>query len=97
MNQRLVIARLEIDVWCMDQALVENGVDAVREPEGRQGARLAVLEELDKLPIRREAERAIELSMHGAKVHHVAGRYHRHEIARVVFQHHALCQSITWR
>jgi len=32
MNQCLVIARLEIDVWHIDQVLVENSVDAVREP-----------------------------------------------------------------
>src|SRR5882724_141410 len=95
MNQCLMIARLEIDVWCIDQALVENGVDAVCEPHGRQGARFAVLEELDQLPIRREAELAIELSMHGAKVHLVAGRYHCHEVALVVFQHDALGKSIT--
>src|SRR5882672_4318259 len=33
--------------------------------------------------------------MHGAKVHHVAGRYHRHEVTLVVCQHNALSQLIT--
>ena len=90
-----MIARLEIDVRRIDQTLVENRVDAVGEPQGRQGTRLAVLEELDQLAIGREPELAIELTAHGTEVHFVAGRYHGHEETLVVLQHDALGQSIT--
>jgi len=95
MNQCPVIARLEIDVRRIDQTLVENRVDAVGEPQGWQGTRLAVLEEVDQLAIGHEPKLAIELTTYGTEVHLVARRQHGHEETLVVFQHDAFGQSIT--
>jgi hypothetical protein len=48
-NQRQVVARLEIDVLRADQALIDDCFNAIRLAQRRDGSGLAVLEQSRKL------------------------------------------------
>jgi hypothetical protein len=44
MNERRVVSALEIDLWLLFHAVIDNGIEAVAFANWRNGARHAVIE-----------------------------------------------------
>ena len=83
----LVVAGLEINLWLLDQPLVEHGFEPVRRPDRRYGSGSAVVENFRNAFFGGEPHGPAELLTQFTELHVARARQHgQQQVFTVVYQ-----------